>query len=96
MSKLRDHWDYYLLFYKRETKLYILITDGVQFIGSHIADKFVQWAHLNVIRGNVSCGSADNVHPDAFIITGNAQALIYQDRSLLNIVMAMANRSIES
>ena len=49
-----------------------------------------------MIRGNASSGSMGDVHQEASIIAGNTQALSHQDNLLLNIGMAITNRSIES
>ncbi|MBM4168855.1 MAG: NAD-dependent epimerase/dehydratase family protein [Ignavibacteria bacterium] len=43
----------------------ILVTGGAGFIGSHVADAYVEAGHSVVIVDDLSSGSRDNVHPNA-------------------------------
>jgi UDP-glucose 4-epimerase len=43
----------------------ILVTGGAGFIGSHIADAYIQEGHRVVVLDNLSTGKREQVHPDA-------------------------------
>lgn len=49
----------------------ILVTGGAGFIGSHVADRFIQLGHDVVVLDNLSSGTLDNVNPAATFINGD-------------------------
>ena len=49
----------------------ILVTGGAGFIGSHIADRFIELGHTVVILDNLTSGALDNVNPKATFIKGD-------------------------
>lgn len=51
----------------------ILVTGGAGFIGSHVADAFIEQGHDVVIVDNLSMGNMDNVNPRARFVKLNIQ-----------------------
>ncbi len=49
----------------KEDRLKILVTGGAGFIGSHIANRFIEMKHDVVIVDNLSMGRMENVNPKA-------------------------------
>ena len=49
----------------------ILLTGGAGFIGSHVADRFIDMGHDVVILDNLSSGIMDDVNPEAIFIRGD-------------------------
>jgi UDP-glucose 4-epimerase len=51
----------------------ILVTGGAGFIGSHVADAFIEQGHEVVIVDNLSMGRMENVNPQAKFVNMNIQ-----------------------
>ena len=51
----------------------ILVTGGAGFIGSHVADAFIDQGHEVVIVDNLSMGRMENVNPRAKFVKMNIQ-----------------------
>jgi len=51
----------------------ILVTGGAGFIGSHVADAFIEQGHEVVIVDNLSMGTMENVNPRARFVKMNIQ-----------------------
>jgi len=51
--------------------LKILITGGAGFIGSHIADAFINSGHSVVVLDNLSSGKIENINPNAEFVIGD-------------------------
>lgn len=58
----------------------ILVTGGAGFIGSHVADAFIELGHDVVIVDNLTMGNMDNVNPRARFVKMNIQ-----DREIMNL-----------